>query len=44
MTIGKQGDMSAFAQMVKLKVELVEKFEEIDANDFELSMGMSGDF
>lgn len=30
MTIGEQGDMSAFIKMVNLKAELVSKFKEIN--------------
>ena len=43
MTIGKQGDISAFETMGKLKMEMCGKYE-LKAEDFELSMGMSGDF
>ena len=43
MTIGKQGDTSAFETMSKLKAEMCGKYE-LKAEDFELSMGMSGDF
>lgn len=43
MTIGKQGDLSAFGVMNKLKADLCEKYK-LPLDDFELSMGMSGDF
>ena len=43
MTIGKQGDISAFETMSKLKAEMCGKYE-LKPEDFELSMGMSGDF
>lgn len=43
MTIGKQGDLSAFGIMNKLKAEMCEKYK-LPAEGFELSMGMSGDF
>ena len=43
MTIGKQGDLTVFAQMNKLRDQIVEKFK-IKEEQFELSMGMSADF
>lgn len=43
MTIGEQGDINAFLTMNKLKHELCQKHG-LSAEEFELSMGMSGDF
>ena len=43
MTIGKQGDMSAFIQLADLKKRILSQFK-IQEEDFELSMGMSADF
>lgn len=43
MTIGEQGDVSAFVKMNELKKEMCSKYQ-LDATEFELSMGMSGDF
>lgn len=43
MTIGKQGDMSAFIQLADLKKRIHSQFK-IQEEDFELSMGMSADF
>lgn len=43
MTIGAQGDLSAFTQLCDLKQSLCEKHQ-LPPGDFELSMGMSGDF
>ena len=43
MTIGKQGDMSAFIHMADLKKRILSKFK-IQEEEFELSMGMSADF
>ena len=43
MTIGEQGDISAFTAMSKLREEMCQKYQ-LDPYQFELSMGMSGDF
>lgn len=43
MTIGKEGDMSAFGQMDDLKRKMCEKYK-LKEDEFELSMGMSSDF
>ena len=43
MTIGQQGDTSAFVLMRRLKKEMCVKHG-LAENEFELSMGMSGDF
>jgi uncharacterized pyridoxal phosphate-containing UPF0001 family protein len=43
MTIGEQGDLNAFTAMNQLKTELCHKYA-LDPVEFELSMGMSGDF
>ena len=43
MTIGKQGDIDAFVRMRKLKEQMCLKYG-IKEEDFQLSMGMSGDF
>jgi uncharacterized pyridoxal phosphate-containing UPF0001 family protein len=43
MTIGEQGDINAFTRMYDLKTQMCAKYA-LNADDFELSMGMSGDF
>jgi uncharacterized pyridoxal phosphate-containing UPF0001 family protein len=43
MTIGAQGDLTAFTQMQQLKQEICERHQ-LSPEGFELSMGMSGDF
>lgn len=43
MTIGASGDLSAFTLMQQLKSDLCKKHH-LNPEEFELSMGMSGDF
>lgn len=43
MTIGKEGDMEVFEMMYGLKRRMCEKYK-LKEEEFELSMGMSGDF
>ena len=43
MTIGKQGDMGVFETMYGLKQKMCDKYK-LNMEQFELSMGMSGDF
>lgn len=43
MTIGKEGDITAFEQMYGLKTKMCEKYK-LNEDGFELSMGMSGDY
>lgn len=43
MTIGKEGDLDAFKKLHEYKTLLTSKYG-IKDNEFELSMGMSGDY